>query len=65
MQIAAFPNKDALQVEIIRFEYEVGKKAAKAIEESPLPDEYPDMLRRILKLLFHRDISSYDFTSKC
>lgn len=38
-------NKEALQVEFIRFEYDV-EKAAKAVEESPLPNEFADMLRR-------------------
>ncbi len=38
-------NKEALQVEFIRFEYDV-EKAAKAVEESPLPNEFADMLRK-------------------
>ena len=38
-------HKDAVQVEFIRFDYDV-EKAAKAIEESPLPDEYAGMLRK-------------------
>ncbi|MEO5501460.1 MAG: YfcE family phosphodiesterase, partial [Ginsengibacter sp.] len=38
-------NKDALQVEFIRFKYDV-EKAAKAVEESTLPNEYADMLRK-------------------
>jgi putative phosphoesterase len=38
-------NKDAIQVEFIRFEYDV-EKAARAIEESPLPVELADMLRK-------------------
>ena len=37
-------NKDAVQVEFIRFEYDV-EKAAKAVEDSLLPDAYADMLR--------------------
>ncbi|WP_336514922.1 metallophosphoesterase family protein [Pollutibacter soli] len=37
-------NKDAIQVEFIRFEYDV-EKAAKGVEKSPLPNEYADMLR--------------------
>lgn len=37
--------KDSIQVEFIRFEYDV-EKAAKAVEDSPLPDEYADMLRK-------------------
>lgn len=36
---------DALKVEFIRFDYDV-EKAAKAVEESPLPNEYADMLRK-------------------
>jgi predicted phosphodiesterase len=38
-------NKDAIQVEFIRFEYDV-EKAAKAVEDSPLPNEFATMLRR-------------------
>lgn len=38
-------NRDVLQVEFIRFAYDV-EKAAKAVEDSPLPNEYADMLRR-------------------
>lgn len=37
-------NKDSIKVEFIRFEYDV-EKAAKAVENSPLPNEYADMLR--------------------
>lgn len=36
--------KDSINVEFIRFEYDVNKAAA-AIEGSPLPDEYAEMLR--------------------
>lgn len=36
--------KDSVQVEFIRFEYDI-EKAAKAIENSPLPDELADRLR--------------------
>ena len=36
---------DAVSVEFIRFAYDV-EKAAKAIEDSPLPNEYADMLRK-------------------
>ncbi len=36
---------DSLKVEFIRFEYDI-EKAAKAVEESPLPNEYADMLRK-------------------
>lgn len=38
-------NKHAIQVEFIRFEYDV-EKAAKAVENSPLPNEYATMLRK-------------------
>jgi putative phosphoesterase len=37
--------EDNVQVEFIRFEYDV-EKAAKAIEDSPLPDELADRLRK-------------------
>lgn len=37
-------SRDAVQVEFIRFDYDV-EKAAKAVEDSPLPNEYADMLR--------------------
>ena len=36
--------KESIEVEFIRFEYDV-EKASKAVEESPLPNEYADMLR--------------------
>jgi predicted phosphodiesterase len=38
-------NKDSIEVEFVRFAYDI-EKAAKAIEESPLPDEFADMLRK-------------------
>lgn len=38
-------DKDTVKVEFIRFEYDV-EKAAKAIEDSPLPNEFADMLRK-------------------
>jgi len=38
-------NKESIQVEFIRFEYDV-EKAAKAVEQSILPNEYADMLRK-------------------
>ncbi|HJY22322.1 MAG TPA: hypothetical protein VJ279_05530, partial [Hanamia sp.] len=38
-------DRESLRVEFIRFEYDV-EKAAKAIEESELPNEYADMLRK-------------------
>jgi hypothetical protein len=34
-----------VQVEFIRFDYDV-EKAAKAVEDSPLPNEYAEMLRK-------------------
>lgn len=37
-------NKDSIEVEFVRFEYDV-EKAAKAVEDSPLPNEYAEMLR--------------------
>lgn len=42
---ASVLNKDSIQVEFIRFQYDV-EKAAKAVESSPLPNEYGEMLRR-------------------
>jgi putative phosphoesterase len=38
-------NKEAIAVDFIRFEYDV-EKAASAVEESPLPNQYADMLRK-------------------
>jgi predicted phosphodiesterase len=38
-------DKDSIQVEFRRFEYDV-EKAARAVEESVLPDAYADMLRK-------------------
>ena len=35
----------SVNVEFIRFEYDI-EKAAKAVEDSPLPNEYADMLRK-------------------
>jgi putative phosphoesterase len=37
--------KESIAVEFVRFEYDI-EKAAMAVEESPLPDEYADMLRK-------------------
>ena len=42
---SSITNKEAVQVEFIRFDYDI-EKAAKAVEDSPLPNEYADMLRR-------------------
>ena len=38
-------DKHSIEVEFIRFDYDV-EKAANAIESSPLPNEYADMLRK-------------------
>ncbi len=38
-------KKDSIQVEFVRFDYDV-EKAARAIEDSPLPDAYAEMLRK-------------------
>jgi predicted phosphodiesterase len=38
-------NPAAVSVEFVRFSYDV-EKAARAIEESPLPDDYAEMLRK-------------------
>ena len=38
-------NKEAVKVEFVRFDYDI-EKAAKAIEEGPLPNEYAGMLRK-------------------
>jgi hypothetical protein len=35
----------SVNVEFIRFDYDI-EKAAKAVENSPLPNEYADMLRK-------------------
>jgi len=42
---ATVSGKDSIKVEFIRFEYDV-EKAAKAVENSPLPNGYAEMLRR-------------------
>ncbi len=41
---SSITNKETVQVDFIRFDYDI-EKAAKAIVDSPLPDEYADMLR--------------------
>jgi putative phosphoesterase len=41
---SSITNKDAVQVEFVRFNYDV-EKAAMAVEESPLPNEFAAMLR--------------------
>jgi putative phosphoesterase len=42
---SSIANKDTVQAEFIRFEYDV-EKAAKAVEDSPLPNGYAEMLRK-------------------
>ncbi|MEI6949904.1 metallophosphoesterase [Paraflavisolibacter sp. H34] len=42
---SSIQDKEAVQVEFVRFAYDV-EQAAKAVEKSPLPDEYADMLRK-------------------
>ncbi|PZF71620.1 metallophosphoesterase family protein [Taibaiella soli] len=42
---SSLDNKDSVQVEFVRFEYDI-EKAAKAVEDSPLPNEYAEMLRK-------------------
>jgi putative phosphoesterase len=41
---SSITNKEALHVDFIRFDYDL-ENAAKAIEESPLPNAFADMLR--------------------
>jgi predicted phosphodiesterase len=43
-EYSSIKDKDSVKVEFIRFDYAI-EKAAKAVEDSPLPDEYADMLR--------------------
>ena len=43
--ISSVFDKDSIKVEFIRFDYDF-EKAAKAVEESPLPNEYAEMLRK-------------------
>jgi predicted phosphodiesterase len=38
-------HKESVQVEFVRFDYDI-ERAAKAIEESPLPNAYAEMLRK-------------------
>ncbi len=42
---SSITDKESIQVEFIRFDYDV-ERSAKGIENSPLPNEYADMLRR-------------------
>ncbi|HEY4060970.1 MAG TPA: metallophosphoesterase family protein [Puia sp.] len=41
---SSITDKDSIQVEFVRFDYDVGK-AAKAVEDSPLPQAFADALR--------------------
>jgi putative phosphoesterase len=43
-ETSSITNKDSISVEFVRFEYDV-ETAAKAVENSPLPNKYADMLR--------------------
>ena len=38
-------NKDSIQIEFVRFDYDI-EKAAKAVEDSPLPNDYAESLRK-------------------
>lgn len=42
---SSITEKDSIQVEFVRFEYDV-EKAAKAVEDSPLPNAYAESLRK-------------------
>ncbi len=42
---SSISDRDSIQTEFIRFDYDV-EKAASAVEGSPLPNEYAEMLRR-------------------
>jgi putative phosphoesterase len=42
---ASVSSSESVKVEFVRFAYDV-EKAASAVEESPLPDKYADMLRK-------------------
>lgn len=41
---SSISNKDAVQAEFIRFDYDI-EKAARAVEDSPLPNDYAESLR--------------------
>jgi len=43
-EMSSIKDKDSIQVEFIRFDYDI-EKAAKAVEDSPLPNEYAAMLK--------------------
>jgi predicted phosphodiesterase len=42
---SSITRKESVHVQFIRFDYDI-EKAAKAVEESPLPNEYAEMLRK-------------------
>lgn len=42
---SSITDQSSIQVEFIRFDYDI-EKAAEGVENSPLPNEYADMLRR-------------------
>jgi predicted phosphodiesterase len=42
---SSIADKESISVEFVRFNYDT-QKAAKAVEDSPLPNEYADMLRK-------------------
>lgn len=42
---SSISKRDSIQVEFCRFDYDI-EKAAKAVEDSPLPNEYAEMLRK-------------------
>lgn len=44
-EVSSKKDKDSIKIEFIRFEYDV-EKAAKAVEDSVLPNAYADMLRK-------------------
>ena len=44
-ETSSITDKDSIQVNFIRFTYDV-ERAARAIETSPLPAKYADMLRK-------------------
>jgi hypothetical protein len=50
---SSITNKDAVKVEFIRFDYDV-EKAAKAVEDSPLPNDYVEMLRKGIDFTNHK-----------
>jgi predicted phosphodiesterase len=41
---SSITNKEAIQVEFVQFDYNI-EMAAKAVEDSQLPNQYADMLR--------------------